>query len=75
MVLPDESEPDEYDWPSNGQPSLIYELGDCNDARLQAMVKSLLLAGAPSAVAIREALLTEYDPRVFFDPVPENVPA
>lgn len=75
MVLPDESEPDDYDWPSNGQPALIFELGDCNDERLQAMAKALLLAGAPSAVAIREALLTEDDPRVFFDPVVENVPA
>ena len=75
MVLPDESQPDDYDWPSNGQPALIHELGDRNDERLQAMAKALLLAGAPSAVAIREALLTKYDPRVFFDPEDENVPA
>jgi len=31
------------------------------------MAYALLIAGSPSVVAIREALLNEYDPRVFFD--------
>ena len=75
MVLPDDSEPSDYEWPSNGQPALIHERGELNDERLHAMAKELILAGAPSVVAIREALLTSYDPRVFFDAVTKNVAA
>ncbi len=39
------------------------------------MAKALMLAGAPSVVAIREALLNKYDPRVFFDPESNDVAA
>ena len=75
MVLPEGSEPDNYEWPSNGQPALIHERGELNDERLHAMAKALLLAGSPHVVAVREALLTEDDPRVFFDPVSQDVAA
>ncbi len=75
MVLPEDHEPDDYEWPSNGQPALIHERGDFNDERLNAMAKALLLAGAPSVVAIREALLDNGDPRVFYDSVSEHVNA
>ena len=75
MVLPEDHEPSDYEWPSDGQPALIHERGGCNDERLQAMAKALLLAGAPSVVAIREGLLTEDDPRVFFDSVAKDVAA
>ncbi len=75
MVLPEGSKPSDYEWPSNGQPALIHERGEYNDERLHAMAEALLLAGAPSVVAIREALLSDDDPRVFFDPVAKDVAA
>ena len=75
MVLPEDNDPGDYEWPSNKQPALIHERGEYNDERLQAMAKALLLAGAPSVVAIREALLDAGDPRVFFDPVASDVAA
>ena len=75
MVLPEDNKPSDFDWPTNGQPALIHERGECNDKRLHAMAEALLLAGAPLVVAIREALLDEYDPRVFFDPVSQDVAA
>jgi len=67
MVLPEDKDPKDFNWPSDGQqPVLIHERGDFNDDRLYAMAKALILAGASSVVAIREALLND-DPRVFFD--------
>ena len=75
LVLPEDKEPDDFDWPSDGQPALIHERGDFNDERLRSMAEALLLAGAPSVVAIREALLDHDDPRVFFDQVSEDVAA
>ena len=75
MVLPEDCEPGDYKWPSNGQAALIHERGDYNDERLHAMAMALLLAGAPSVVAIREALVEAGDPRVFFDPVAADVAA
>ena len=75
MVLPEDHEPSDYEWPSNGQPVLIHERGQFDDERLLAMATALLLSGAPSVVAIREALLDEDDPRVFFDPVASDVAA
>ena len=75
MVLPEDKEPGDFEWPSDGQPALIHERGDINDERLYSMAEALLLAGAPSVVAIREALLTKDDPRVFFDQVSEDVAA
>ncbi len=65
MVLPEDHEPGDYEWPANGQPVLIHERGQCDDERLNAMAKALLLAGSPCVVAIREALLDNGDPRVF----------
>ncbi len=67
MVLPDDANADDFQWPSDGKPALIHERGDYNDERLDSLAHALLKAGASSVVAIREALLDEYDPRVFFD--------
>ena len=67
MVLPDDANPDDFQWPSDGKPALIHERGDYNDERLNSLAHALLKAGASSIVAIREALLNEYDPRVFYD--------
>ena len=47
------------------------KLGEYNDIRLRSMAEALLLAGASSVVAIREALADPNqfgtDPRVYFD--------
>ena len=67
MVLPVENGPDEFIWPSGSGPALIFECGEYNDERLEALARALLQAGASSVVAIREALLNDYDPRVFYD--------
>ena len=67
MVLPDDANADDFQWPSDGKPALIHERGDYNDERLDSLAHCLLKAGASSVVAIREALLDEYDPRVFYD--------
>ena len=75
MVLPEDREPHDFDWPSNGQAALIHERGDYNDDRLNSMAEALILAGAPTVVAIREALLIDGDPRVFFDKEYEDVAA
>ena len=75
LVLPEDKEPADFEWPTDGGPVLIHERGPCDDERLHAMAKALMLAGAPSVVAIREALLDKYDPRVFFDPVSNDVAA
>ena len=75
MVLPDNRDPNDFEWPADGGPVLIHERGPCNDERLNAMAKVLILAGAKSVVAIREALLEEYDPRVFFDQGSNDVAA
>ncbi len=67
MVLPDDANPEDFGWPSDGKPALIHERGDYNDSRLTSMAAALLRAGASSVVAIREALLEDFDPRKFFD--------
>lgn len=67
MVLPDNAKPCDFDWPFDGKPALVHERGTFDDERLQAIAKALLLVGASSVVAIREALLDQHDPRVFFD--------
>jgi len=67
MVLPDDTNPDDFKWPSDGKPALIHERGAYDDNRLRAMAEALLIAGASSVVAIREALLNDSDPRKFFD--------
>ena len=66
MVLPDDKQPNEYRWPSDGGPALVYERGEANNATLKELATELLLAGASSVVALRESLL-DHDPRVFFD--------
>lgn len=75
LVLPDDTDPDDFAWPSDGKPALIHERGSYDDERLDNMARALLQAGASSVVAIREALLSEYDPRVFFDPEALDVAA
>ena len=67
MVLPEGDDVGTFRWPSDGRPALIFECGDYNDDRLHAMARALLIAGVSSVVALREALLIEYDPRVFFE--------
>jgi len=67
MVLPDDTNPDDFGWPSDGKPALIHERGDYNDERLDSLAHALLMAGASSVVAIREALLDDVDPRLFYD--------
>jgi len=67
MVLPDDANPEDFRWPSDGKSALIHERGTYDDNRLRAMAEALLIAGASSVVAIREALLNDYDPRKFFD--------
>jgi len=71
MVLPDDAIPQDFRWPSDGGPALIHERGTYDDSRLRAMARALLIAGASSVVAIREALADPNqfgtDPRVYFD--------
>ena len=67
MVLPENKEPLDFTWPSDGRPALIHERGCMDDDRLYATAKALIEAGASSVVAIREALIVRGDPRVFFD--------
>ena len=67
MVLPEDEIPSDRDWPSDGRPALIYERGEYNDVRLDALARALLQTGASTVVAIREALLDDSDPRVFYD--------
>ena len=67
MLLPDDANPDDFNWPSDGNPALIYERGAYDDKRLRAMAEALLRAGASSVIGLREALLDDYDPRVYFD--------
>ena len=67
MVLPDDANPEDFGWPSDGKPALIHERGTYDDNRLRSMAAALLRAGASSVVTIREALLGDYDARKFFD--------
>ena len=67
MVLPVGEAASSFAWPSDGGPALIHERGDYNDKLLDEMASELLKVGASSVVAIREALLIDYDPRVFYD--------
>ena len=67
MVLPEDANPDDFEWRSDGGPALIHERGTYDDERLRAMAIALIRAGASSVVAIREALLNDDDPRVYFD--------
>ena len=75
MVLPDDASPEDFGWPCDRKPALIHERGEYYDDQLYSMAKALIDAGASSVVAIREALLDQYDPRAFFDPVVQDVAA
>ena len=70
VVLPPGSKPSDYEWPTTSGPALIFETGPLDDDLLHKLVKTLMLAGAPSVVAIRESLLQSPDCRVFFEAVP-----
>jgi len=67
MVLPEDANPEDFHWPSNGKPALIHERGAPDDNRLYGMAEALLRAGASTVVALREALLNSPDPRIYFD--------
>ena len=67
MVLPEGEPASNFTWPSDHRPALLHERGDYNDDRLDELADALLRAGASSVVAIREALLDDFDPRVFYD--------
>jgi len=67
MVLPDDANADDFQWPSDGKPALIHERGEANNERLKALATELLLAGASSVVALRGSYINKHDPRVFFD--------
>ncbi len=67
IVLPDDANLEDFGWSSDGKPALIHERGEYNDERLDSLAHALLMAGASSVVAIREALLDDFDPRVFYD--------
>jgi hypothetical protein len=67
MVLSECEAASNFTWPSDGGPALIYEIGEYNDDRLDELAGELLRAGSPSVVAIRDALLNDFDPRVFYD--------
>jgi hypothetical protein len=75
MVLPSGDDPQRYKWPADGAPALIHERGTPDDDLLRAVAAELLLAGAPSVVAIREVLLEDYDPRIFFELEAQHVAA
>lgn len=66
MVLPEESQPSDYRWPSDRRPALVFECGTYDNERLTDLARVLLIAGASTVVALREAL-THSDPCVFFD--------
>jgi hypothetical protein len=71
MVLPEGEPASNFTWPSDGGPALVYERGEAKGdyqakERLTELSRELLIAGASSVVAIREADL-DHDPRVFFD--------
>ena len=68
MVLPEQNDPTDFAWPSDGRPALIFECGTFDDVLLHSTAQALILAGASSVVAIRETLLDDYDARVYFDP-------
>lgn len=67
MVLPEDCTPADFRWPSDGRPALVHERGEYNDERLDEIAAALLRAGASSVVALREALVNDSDPRVFYD--------
>ncbi|MCH7687084.1 MAG: hypothetical protein IH899_10460 [Planctomycetes bacterium] len=70
VVLPTGSKPSDYDWPTTSGPALIYETGPLDDDLLYELAKTLMLAGAPSVVAIRESLFKSSECCLFFEAVP-----
>ena len=70
VVLPPGSKPSDYEWPATSGPATIFETGPQDDALLHELAKTLMLAGAPSVVAIRESLLQSPDCCLFFKAVP-----
>ncbi len=64
LVLPFDEDPQDYYWPKS-EPAIVHERGMFDDNRLVAMAKTLLEAGAPFVVGLREALPR---PDVYFYP-------
>ena len=69
VVLPPGSKPSDYEWPATSGAALIFETGPLADDLLHELAKTLMLAGAPSVVAIRESLFSSPECRLFFEPV------
>ncbi len=70
VVLPPGSKPSDYEWPATSGAALIFETGPLADDLLHELAKTLMLAGAPSVVAIRESLFKSSECCRFFKEVP-----
>ena len=75
LVLPYDEDPQNYRWPAHEYGALVYERGQYCDDRLSAMAKTLLEAGNPFVVAIREGLARPMRPDVYFYPEVKYVAA
>lgn len=72
VVLPPESKPEDYTWPATIAPALILETGPESDSLLERVATALMIVGAPSVVAIREARLRDVDACVYFEAVADD---
>ncbi len=70
VVLPPGAQPADYEWPATSGPAIIFETGPLADDPLHELAKTLMLAGAPSVVAIRESLFKSSECCLFFKAVP-----
>lgn len=69
VVLPPGSRPAEFEWPATSGPAIIFETGSADDDLQQELATAIMLAGAPSVVAIRESMLCKPDACVFYEAV------
>lgn len=69
LVLPPGTTPAEFRWPSSQGPALIFETGAQDDDLLLELATTLMIAGAPSVVAIRESLLKAPESCIYFESV------
>lgn len=70
VVLPPGAQPADYEWPTTAGAALIFETGPLDDDLLHDLAETLMLAGAPSVVAIRESLFQSPECCRFFKAVP-----
>ena len=66
---------DDFSWPVDDRPALVFECGPSDDRALQGLAGALLMAGSPYVVAVREAQLNTDYPCAFFFPEVLNVAA